>query len=347
MALQLLFEDIQTAIAGEELVPHDDYKIWSDNYFMMRKSYTGQAQTRWHVERLQGLEKHKAALFPRQRAPEWFHGGSNEGWSPSESDLKNFENPHRENLNDSICTDTHFVGGIQKVHVPDMHKLRDTVKGLSGAVLVKAAIALFNVRHTGHTHALFSSLEAARSQMPFISGEMRDRLGVDCSNVPGPLYERNIDLIKVQPQETVVSLLARLQKLQSKLTKYASAPDLEIMKGLGPEAAAMMEDVGRRQILNWAPGVGTMAETKDVMSDQSLGLIFMRARTDEGFIWVAGMGGEDNQTFYLKAIYDDANFKKAEAAEWVEEVLKIVGWMAKEENWKKGVGAVVEAALKK
>lgn len=364
LCTRILFEDFDTLLnnPSADLPYHEDYTLWSDTTFLLRNSSPALSAANYHSSRLTNLNTYKPSLFPPSRAPEWFFGNPDAGWSPSESDLKTYQNPHRKNLNKKVTLDSVDFTVLTQTHLPHLVALRTQMPQLTGAVILKTALALFNVFHTRQKHALYSSLEANRSTIPFLPHALRSRLGLALADAPGPMYTRTVDLIAVDPEEDVFAFLKRMQETQVLLTQNAGAPLEKIYERLeredgGEGAGDMMIDVMRRQILNWVPGLAQILTAKGNLGRNFRG-IKTSLMTDEGFIWIAGeltdshcasvlavaltaytgMGGPDGSTVYLKAIFDDANILTEEGEEWVDEVSKILLWVSNKKNWHRRVG---------
>lgn len=294
MSHSLFYEDLDKLLANPDadLPYHDDYTLWSTATHLLRKSPQAEIATSYHQQRLSNLATHKASLFPPSRAPEWFFGNPSAGWTPSKSDLNNptYTNPTRTSLNKKITLDGLDFSKLQQTHLPCVLALRTTQPQLTGPTLLKAALALFNIYHTKTTHALYSSLEANRSTLPFVPLSLHQRIDLDLADMPGPMYTRNIDLISITPTERVIDFLARVVEMQKRLTRHAGAPLQEIYERLEKEREGqgdMMVDVMRRQILNWVPGLSRIVASGGRRCEQ-MRSIKISLMTDEGFIWIAG-----------------------------------------------------------
>ncbi|CAG8975463.1 hypothetical protein HYALB_00004779 [Hymenoscyphus albidus] len=84
ISFEMFLEDLDTLLVDAKAVPtpRPPYKAWADSHYNLRHSEAAQRSVKWHANRLQGVAKHRNALFPEQRAPEWFKGQS-EGWVTS------------------------------------------------------------------------------------------------------------------------------------------------------------------------------------------------------------------------------------------------------------------------
>lgn len=316
MSLQgLLFPDLDLALSDpSSLREHTPYKIFADTYYSLRTSIPAQQGINFHVEHLRDITSHRqAAAWPPQRAPGWVLG-PRRGWRPSPADataageagypnptgLPLEEDPSRRS--DGGSAPVAWRGGL-----PGLNALRASVgEGLTNPAVAKVALALLNVRHTGHTHALFGSVQAGRASLPFVPASLGGALAaadVNPADMPGPMFQRVANLIPVDRAETVGGLLRRVQELQGGQTRNCHAPLDAICEALGPEGGEMVLDTCRRQLLNWVPGLGAM----DRNPFRNIELLDSRSRADLGVMFFAGTGGRAGQDLVLKVIWDDAN----------------------------------------
>ena len=72
VSLPLFIEDLNTLLVSPSsmLKPHVPYKAWVDNYYNLQDSSIANSHVSWQVQRLRGISKSAATLFPVQRAPE-------------------------------------------------------------------------------------------------------------------------------------------------------------------------------------------------------------------------------------------------------------------------------------
>ncbi|TLD14772.1 Acyl-CoA synthetase family member 2 [Venturia nashicola] len=225
---QIYSEDFDRALAGStKLHEHLDYKIWADSYYSLRTSPEARAGTKWHLKRLKNITSHKKALWPQ---------------TPTRSKYK----PTVQDPSDGYQT---------SFEAPNMPTLRKSHQNLTAIIVLKAALALLNTHKTGHTHALFSNLEAARTTFPFLPKSLQESGKWEATDVAGPTISSVINLIPIpDPSEPVLAFLTRLQVDQENLTKYASTPWREMMASLGPEGGALLPRITTTQIFNWTDG---------------------------------------------------------------------------------------------
>ena len=329
MSLQgLFFSDLDLALTDpSSLKDHTPYKIFADTYYALGTSRPAQQGIDFHVTRLRDITSHReAASWPPQRAPDWLLG-PRRGWvPPADAAAQGFSNPAGEPLeapgrrSDGGGGPVSWRGGLRGLNA----FRAGAGPGLTNPVVAKAALALLNVRHTGHTHALFSSLDAGRAALPFVPESLgRAADDVSPADMPGPMFQRIANLIRVDPAETVGEYLRRVQELQDGQTRHCHAPLDAICEALGPEAADMVLDTCRRQIFNWVPGLGAT----DRNPFKNFELLDSRTRADVGVVFFAGTGGKDGEDFVLRVIWDDANVTRAEAETWLLEYRAVLEWV--------------------
>jgi hypothetical protein len=306
---QIYSEDFDRALAGTTtLHEHLDYKIWADSYHSLRTSPEARAGTKWHLKRLKNIASHKKALWPQipQRSK----------YDPTAQDSED---------------------GYQfSFEAPDIPKLRKEHTNLTAIVVLKAALALLNIHKTGHTHALFSNLEAARTNFPFLPKSVEATGQWEATDVAGPTIESVINLIPINPSETILDFLQKMQEDQLNLTKYASTPWREIMASLG-EAGKMIPEVNTTQIFNWVPGFGTTGTNPY----DNFRMVNAVVRPQVGLAVNAGLGGEKSTTIFLHLRGDALTVE--ELQELAKELERITVWITKLENWEREVGGFKES----
>lgn len=325
---QIIQDDLDRALAavgrsGEvnasallsELEPHVDYKPWADSYYNLRTSIEARAATKWHVKRLKTLAEHvkTGVLFPvAPRSGEV--AGSRRGEEPVTVSLD----------------------------VPGLKALRNEYPQITATVVVKAAVALANVYRTGHSHAAFGNLEAARTYFPFLPRAMMEQAsgghGFEATDVSGPTYTMVFNLVEVNKggRETVVQFLQRMQDEQTALTKYASAPMRDMMKGLdevSPGAGELLPRLIDTQHFNWRPGLGTTGTDPY----QHLKVHELTVRPTTGLVWHAGLGGPQSQTLFMLVYSDGSRVTREDAASMGDIAVAITRWLTTKKNWKRPV----------
>lgn len=283
----------------------------------MRYSPQAKASAAWHISELSKLSQRKGAVWPPLRSPQTFWGASNarwKGWTP-EATTSKYQNPDRHSLDKFSCDDTDGININLKI--PGIKKLRQRYPHVTAPVIVKSAQALLNVHYTEQPFALFASPEAAHSSLPFLSDSLKDRVDVNCIDIAGPCFTMVINLIPVSPDQTLLGFLAQNQTHQEGLTKHAHTPLLKVMEVLGTNSqhtgtGDIIPDIFRRQIFDWAPGVGSKAAK--VREYENIEILQTLGRADSNLIFRAGLAG-DGETLVLRCGWDDANTYREEVEE--------------------------------
>ncbi|KAK5936785.1 NRPS [Knufia obscura] len=317
ISLPFFIEDLDVLLGDPEATPPSSpvqYKAYAYHHYNLRTSQSARRAVAFHVQRLQGLRSKRSALFPTQRAPEWFKGSS-EGWTDqSTGQLGPARKPAGPNSGQGAegLSETCNLEGIQ--HLKSVH-------GIEASTVVKTALVLLNTRHTGRPFALFAQLQAARS-WPFLE-EWQNALMPPAMNIAGPTFQAAVISVDAAPQCTVLELLSRIQKEQELLNKHAHAPFGDIAAALGEDGETMIE-VQRRQTFNWLPGTSE-AELKNLRKVQQV------SRTDVGILWNCVQ--LKNEQVKVAPSWDDAQLTLEEMEAMLKEIVGIAESIVKEKNW--------------
>ena len=306
---QIFREDLDSALGGTASLPeHIDYKPYADSYYNLRTSVEANAAAKWHIERLQGLESHRKGLiqpFPISK-------------NTFEASLK--AGPREE---------------VKAAFIPPgLDKLRKEHSHITATALTKTAFALVLVHHTGHSHAVFQNFEAARKSFPFLPPSFEAMGEFGATDVAGPTMQVVVNLIHIKPEETVLSLLNRVQEEQALQVKHASAPFGQILKGLGP-AADLLIDIVEHQAFNWLPGMGNYLKNPYA----NMQAVKMNVTPSIGLGFRGGVGGPDSNLVIFQSVglsVDIPTLKR-----FTMQVEKITRWLMHSDNWEAGVGEFV------
>lgn len=279
------------------------FRAWIESEFHFRNSLAAQTSVQWHVNRLRGIHSHHAALFPRQKAPEWFKGDST-GWI-DESTGK--PGPERKLASSEEENQKEGVTGLsQEISLPDMHHLKH-IHGIDASTVMKAALALLNTKLTGHKVALFAEYFAARNSWPHLP-EWMSRVLPQPMEVDGPTVQKVVVAIEVpltggageegEGEEgegnSILEFLLKLQKEQDLMKGYVYAPFRDVIDGLHDTKntttttttndarnadAKTTLSISRRQIFNWLP------PSSSHQNNHHLSKIQQISRTDCGLLW--------------------------------------------------------------
>lgn len=237
------------------LAPLTTYKPFTDLYHLYQTSLPAQLSIEHTVSRLRGISRFKDALWPIQRSPGWmlFDEGC-----PEEISLARATT--REQLWDNKWTshyakEYHSVPRVARnISLTGIEWLR-LEKNIEPSLLMKCAIAVFNVLQTGSKYAVFNTIHVGRS-WPFVPGWMEGILPPAMS-IAGPTTEWTLEMVEVGRDETVGALLERMRGEHEVLERHCHVPWGEVLKGLGGgEESAVAEDASFRQSFVWDVSIG-------------------------------------------------------------------------------------------
>lgn len=340
VSLSLFLDDLDTVLTNPatKLKPHFPYKAWADSYYNLQYSSIAKASVEWHVSRLRGISKNPAALFPTQRAPEWFKGSSH-GWI----DIKTGRpGPLREPLTPNYLGVKGITG---QVTLPDLRVLKMKYN-IEAPQLAKAALAIVTIRRTKQPYALFGQVQAGRT-WPFMLEWQANNMS-PAMDVAGPTFQVMLDKVPVNENERVIDMLLYLQTEQYLLSRHSCAPLRQVASALNENETPkdildfegkikgspwieteggegdFMCDAIRRNYFNWLP-------TRPEFNHKTLQKVQMESRVDSGCVWQCYM--LNHTTVMVHPTWDDAQMKLEEVEEMLEEILKVSEKFAMKENW--------------
>ena len=322
------YEDLDKALSSEKetVAQRVPFKLWAEHYFSGRTSLTAKLGVEYHVKRLTGISKSESALFPRQKAAEWFKG-HHFGWKPDPTVHKD------QGMIDARLKQQSHIGVEGKasvIYTPDLSNLKKT-HGLDAAIVLKAALSLVNTGETGATEALFASYQAGRS-WPFVAPWMQERLP-SAMDIAGPTLQVAIERINTSKPQSVIDFLKHLTSEQEELTKHVHAPLLAIRDALSTADAETMEQVRRRQIFNWLPRSSGLDEYTN------LNRVQLWSRTDVGILW--NCTAIDGDEVKIHVSWDDAQLNEDEIDKLLSKFGGMVEMLSAETNWEKDVNDLV------
>ncbi|THW54163.1 acetyl-CoA synthetase-like protein [Aureobasidium pullulans] len=322
------YEDLDKALSSEKetVAQRVPFKLWAEHYFSGRTSLTAKLGVEYHVKRLTGISKSESALFPRQKAAEWFKG-HHFGWKPDPTVHKD------QGMIDARLEQQSYIGVEGKasvIHTPDLSNLKKA-HGLDAAIVLKAALSFVNTGETGATEALFASYQAGRS-WPFVAPWMQERLP-SAMDIAGPTIQVAIERINTSKPQSVIDFLKHLTSEQEELTNHVHAPLLAIRDALSTADAETMEQVRRRQIFNWLPRSSGLDEYTN------LNRVQLWSRTDVGILW--NCTAIDGDEVKIHVSWDDAQLNEDEIDKLLSKFGRMVEMLSAETNWEKDVNDLV------
>jgi hypothetical protein len=339
LAMDLLISDLETALShnltAENILQapgHVSFKKFSDQYYHYRSTTDAQDAAAFHATRLSGIGKLQDSLWPQARSPGFFKGTdtdwTHEDGTPGDPALRiPIDPPENQHGLDGLTrtAPVHTLQSMKEKH------------GIMPHVILKVAVALFNMRQTGTTTALFANVEAGR-RWPS-STKAKEEVLPNPLGIAGPMFQVVLNRISLaQPKESVLAILQRVQEEQRLLTEYSQAPIFLIRSLLANHDGDVFFDALARQGYNWAPGI----QSPSRLSTEKPPMLIKynrQAFDDIGLAWTCGL--RDRNKFYVNASYDDCQLGKDEVYEYIGEVLRAGVWLADAENAGKGVDECV------
>lgn len=305
--MQLVFDDLDKSFGGSIIRPHIPYKIWADSYHSLRTSFEAQMAVNWQVNRLNDLNTHRDSVFPPLPRPHHFQSSQ----------------IHIQEVDDN--------GHHANFHAAGLTNLRQKHPGLSAPTIIKTAWSLMNMHRTGTYTALFSNLQADRKRFPFVP-KILEALSpahtFEASDVAGITLQDVINIIPLEPEETVLDLLYRVTDDQAELNEYAAAPLKSIMREIGPLDSEIMLDVFRSQIFNWTPGLGAF---KAVNPHENYEIYGTFIRPSLRLVINVDVSGPEDETVYFEIkspLYDRDGLRGL-----AEDFEDLVHFVCNETNW--------------
>lgn len=314
ISLEFFLQDLDALLVANNKTPTSSssslipqrvpFRAWIESEFQFRTSLAAQNSVQWHVNRLRGIHTHHAALFPRQKAPEWFKGDST-GWIDESTGKPGPERKLASSGEENQKEEANGVTGLsQNISLPDMQHLKHT-HGIDASTVMKAALALLNTQLTGHKVALFAEYFAARNSWPFLP-EWMSRGLPQPMEVDGPTVQKVVVAIEVPltgakegegeegEGDSVLGFLLKLQKEQDLMKKYVHAPFRDVIDRLHDTTttndaknatadAKTTLSISRRQIFNWLPPPPPPSSPHH--QNHHLSKIQQISRTDCGLLW--------------------------------------------------------------
>lgn len=150
---QLILEDLDAALQSQAtLHVHTAYNLWTDAYFTLRSSPAARAAIKYQTASLAGLHEYRNAIWPSH--PPMY-------------------------MERSITVPPDGEGGrVRSFHLAGYKDLRTKHPEITPSIPLKAALVLFLMNQTGHTHALFGQVESERGRWPFLPKS----LGGECES---------------------------------------------------------------------------------------------------------------------------------------------------------------------
>ncbi|KAI4242222.1 MAG: hypothetical protein LQ352_007274, partial [Teloschistes flavicans] len=274
LSLSIWHEDVDIALrTGKSPKSHADFKPFAERKFACLDSPNTITALRFHVDRLKGWQDHRDALWPPQRAPQFFRGSDSQ-WTHTDGTVGRPQ--ERKSLDSQPCG----TAGINaSVTLPSLPSIKST-HGITAQILVKAALAILNIHHTGADQAFFSQTEAARV-WPTATGDPDPTLP-NTMDIAGPTWEIVVNRIHISPSQPLLTFLQNLQEEQKLLSRHAQVPWKKLESQLTtssssrphepelehkPQQYELHDTVFRRQCFNWLPNTRANASSERLLNE--------------------------------------------------------------------------------
>ncbi|KAJ5710441.1 Nonribosomal peptide synthetases (NRPS), partial [Penicillium malachiteum] len=336
MVMHRWYQDLNQLLHGKWPPSLYAFREFALLYQTYRESREAQEAVDYHVHQLRGLSAMQKYFWPQQRAPRWFKGDDS-GWchedgSPSHPG-------ERVALDGDRSCGT--MGFFYKIHLPFIRVLKSKWE-LSPPIIAKSACALVNIYKTGADEAVFVSDESGRS-WPSVSVE-ENSTSVPPTGSPldigGPTFQKTINRIRVEPGETTLQFLQRMQKKQQDIDRYCHAPLDAICRSLeedpvyGLADVAAVRDILQRQLFDWLPSTPS-SEKVEGEPAAPVEMLEVLSRSDLGLVWFPSLLPGDY--LMLDVSWDDAQLRGSEVYHAIEEFLCALVWISNPENFDKPV----------
>lgn len=318
ISLPFFLQDLDALLGGEKissLPKRVPFKAWSESEYNLRNSIAAKTSTEWHARRLAGLHLQIPSLYPTQKAPEWFKGDT-KGWVETSTGKPG---PDRTAL---VPEGDGVTGLSESCNLPDMQRLKQE-HGIDASTVMKAALALLNMKLTGRDTALFAQYQAGRA-WPYLPEWQASQLP-SAMEVDGPMVQAVVMAIAVSDGASTLDFLHRIQEEQMTINQHAQAPFMNIVAKLnesGEGDGDIMYDVWRRQIFNWLPFLPQFERLRRVQQI---------SRADVGILWNC-MQVEQTQVMVMPS-WDDAQLTPTEVKKMLADIIQLAGALATEANW--------------
>jgi hypothetical protein len=215
------------------LLTSTPFKFYADMTYSQQIILPAKLDVQYMVKRLSGIGEQTKAFWPRQRAPGWMIGND------ESSEYQHVRMRARKS------EPIKYPRTVAILRYPHLLLLKS--KNIQPYIVVKTAIAIFNIQQTGQNHAIFTNLDAGRS-WPFMPSRMPlpPPMSID-----GPTLELTVNMFHMFPTETVGHLLERVRDDQKELSSHAHAPLFRVLDGLKEEERPVVMDALQRQMFNW------------------------------------------------------------------------------------------------
>ncbi|KAK0881591.1 hypothetical protein LTR87_004548 [Friedmanniomyces endolithicus] len=344
---KLWLDDVSAILTGEStVVPHAQFMDYANAFTQHREGVEAENGIAYWTNKMQGISTvPESSLWPPQRAAEWFKGVDT-NWT-----RWNGVPARRGERSVPLEDKRRAQKGLRRmVKVQDIARLKSE-HGVPVFMLVKAAIALLNIAHTGGKEALFGTINAARS-WPFSSDYSaleREACSGNPLDISGCTTEYLFDRIPVGQTKSVLAFMQQVTKDEEQNSAFAHTPFFRIVDRLrdtlSPDDARTFADrerdaeavlpVIRRQSFNWLPTAPNAQGHAKGMA-----MLEMLTRMDNG-LTITGFLGADKKSVCVGFTWDAEHLSLREGERALEMLVGFVERMGREGEWGVSVGEML------
>ncbi|KAL8896219.1 MAG: hypothetical protein Q9207_007812, partial [Kuettlingeria erythrocarpa] len=228
LSISLFNADLDSILRTREPPePRAAIKPFAEKKFLCRNSPNATAALAFHVSRLRGWSNHRSALWPPQRATQFFRGRTTQ-WTHMNGAPGL---PHERPI---LTQPPQGVTGIRHtIPIPDLAALK-FIHSISGSTIFLAVLALLNVHRTGSSQAFFGQPFAARV-WPTETGSPDPSLP-NTMDIAGPTWEIAINRIHVDLEQPLLAFLRAIESEQKLLAQHAPHTPFKRLEALLREA---------------------------------------------------------------------------------------------------------------
>lgn len=231
------------------------FRLFSDLFSQYEDSEPAREAIEFHTRKLRGISRLQNALWPPQRAPGWMV--SNDARSKHAEARARIRNDVWNGEWELHKSSVQYPRQARVVWLPQLEDLKQ--HGIQPSLFAKAALALFNVRQTGASHAIFNTWESGRS-WPFVPQWMQSMLPPAMS-IDGPTASWLLRMASVSNAETIMDFLKRFDAESNEEKPFDHVPWQKVVKELRDEGA-VAEAATYRQSFVWDVSLGMASSTQ-------------------------------------------------------------------------------------
>ena len=300
------------------------YRSFARSYRTYRNGPTAEEDVNFHVNRLRGISKDPAAIWPPLR---------------QDSDLLPLD-PSKRRAFDTIS---------RSVHLPEIAHVQAQA-GVSAAMMGKCACTLVNLRHTGASEAIFTTTHSGRLwPTPPPSNSHRTAPAPHPLEIDGPTLVWRVERVPTpSPHETTIQFLRRVAKSQDEMVTHTHAPLGKVLHSLSHPSEGEQNDpetnkadktlINRilfHQLFNWVLEKINNSSSASSTATSPLRVVDMLSHADLSLVWAPCL--RPDNVCGLDIRYRHGQFEVGEVEAFAGEFLDTMAWLAEPGNLNRAV----------